>query len=180
MNETRAGGDSGGIGGMTSDQPDAAITELLPIAVPDAPVELVEIRRRSGSDSDLLLVVENRSNQPVTLASYRLMFPACAKLEHAPARWISYGDRSLLDARQAGKAKDPPIAPRARAELVVPHDVLQTFRRTIDEKCPGKGPPELVIAKVAFADATGWEAYGKSSGYAGRPWKPGSGATPQK
>ena len=119
-------------------------------------------------------IVENRANQPVTLASYSLMFPACAKLEHAPARWISY-ETVVLDARQARKPKDPPIAPRCRVELVLPHDVLQTFRRTtIDGKCPGKGPPELVIAKVAFADATGWETYGKSSGYAGRPWKPGS------
>jgi hypothetical protein len=148
-----------------------ALREVRVVRVPNAPVELVDLRLQGSGESDVRVTVENRSNQPVTFIGYLLMFPVCAKLEHAPARWLKYGDRSVLDPRDIRSSSEPPVLPGARAELTLTRDVLQLFQRTIESKCPGRGPPELVLSKVAFGDGTGWESYGTSSGYAGKAWK---------
>jgi hypothetical protein len=94
------------------------------------------------------ITVEIRSAQPVTFIGYVLMFPVCAKLEHAPARWLKYGDRSVLDEGESGRRSEPPVAPRGRAELILTRDDLQMFQRTIERTCPGKGPPELPLGVV--------------------------------
>jgi hypothetical protein len=161
---------------VVTSSPSAAVTPA-PDAGGSPRIQLIEVRgspvkligmSAAGSDSDVVLTVENRSTLPIIYIGCLMMFPDCAELEHAPARWIRYGSDPGASTRSRGAAREPELLPMARAAMVVTHADLQMFEHTIEAKCPGQGVPELLLGKVVFGDGTAWEASGTSSGYLGK------------
>jgi hypothetical protein len=134
------------------------------------PVSVVRMAFRAPSDvspatkggqrptgiSDVIVEIVNRSARPVSFVRYGLQPPdECPGWSHPLTRYIWYGRTTTPPEEQA--RAEPPIAPGASREIVIPGYELGSIRSRMQKsRCRLSLKTRLVIENVAFSDGTGW------------------------
>jgi hypothetical protein len=142
-------------------QPDEA-EGIIMAKVPDQPIELVRLELIRGGDQrgDLLLEIENKSENPITFVEYWLLAMPCRQYDlHA---WpIEYGVEGPVTKKSINR--DSTLAPHEKAtirveSIKVDQYLKPTGRASMDCRANDPwGKPALSLRKVRFADGSVWD-----------------------